>query len=107
MVNRSDHTVSDHETSDRMRPPSKQPWFMRMTWSEPLFPYWGTEPNLVADQPPVGVPFVTWDSRAWIGVVPFLISKIALRLCASIPGLSRFLEWNLPTYVTVSDRSGI
>lgn len=102
MGSRSDRTVSD-----RTWPLPKQPWVMRMTWSELLFAHWAVEPDVVASRLPAGVTLDTRSGKAWIGVVPFLMSNIAPRCCPPIPGLSRFLELNVRTYVTVDGKPGV
>jgi len=93
--------------SDRAWPLPKQPWIMRMTWSDLLFAHWPVEPKAVASLLPSGVTLDTRDGKAWIGVVPFTMSNIAPRLCPPIPGLSRFLELNVRTYITVSGKPGV
>ena len=95
------------ERTDRTWPLPNQPWVMRMTWSDLLFAHWPVEPDIVASLLPVGVTLDTRDGKAWIGVVPFLMSNIAPRLCPPIPGLSRFLELNVRTYVTVGGKAGV
>lgn len=78
-----------------------------MRWSELLFAHWRTEPETVAKLLPAGVRLDTRDGEAWVGVVPFLMSGVAPRLCPMMPGLSRFLELNLRTYVTVDGKPGV
>ncbi len=80
---------------------------MRMTWSELLFAHWAVEPTLVAELLPAGVSLDTRDGQAWVGVVPFTMSGLAPRLCPPIPTVSRFLELNVRTYVTVGGKSGV
>lgn len=80
---------------------------MRMTWSELLFAHWPIEPDEVARLLPDGVTLDTRDGKAWVGVVPFLMSNIAPRFCSPVPGLSRFLELNVRTYVTVNGKPGV
>ncbi|WP_235952316.1 YqjF family protein [Crateriforma spongiae] len=80
---------------------------MRMTWSELLFAHWAVDPQVVAARLPAGVTLDTRDGKAWVGVVPFLMSNIAPRFCPPIPGLSRFLELNVRTYVTVDGKPGV
>lgn len=93
--------------TDRTWPLPKQPWVMRMTWSELMFAHWPIDPDAVALLLPKGVTLDTRDGKAWIGVVPFLMSNIAPRFCPPIPGLSRFLELNVRTYVTVDGKPGV
>lgn len=84
-----------------------RPWVMRMTWSELLFAHWAVEPRAIADRLPRGLTLDTRDDRAWIGVVPFLMSDVAPRCCPALPGLSRFLELNVRTYVTRDGKPGV
>ncbi len=80
---------------------------MRMTWSELLFAHWQVEPEKVQALLPDGVTLDSRDGMSWVGVVPFLMSNIAPCLCPPIPGLSRFLELNVRTYVTVGGKPGV
>ena len=93
--------------SDRTWPLPRQPWVMRMRWSELLFAHWAIDPAAVAKLLPAGVTLDTRDGKAWVGVVPFLMSGVAPRLCPPIPGLSRFLELNVRTYVAVDGKPGV
>ncbi len=94
-------------TSDRTWQLPKQPWIMRMTWSELLFAHWPVDPSVLAPLLPKGLTLDTLDGKAWIGVVPFLMSDIAPRCCPSIPKLSRFLELNVRTYVIYDNKPGV
>lgn len=98
---------ADFPVSDRTWPLPKQPWVMRMTWSDLLFAHWPVEPQSVASLLPAGVTLDTRDGKAWVGVVPFLMSNVAPRFCPSVPGLSRFLELNVRTYVSVGGKPGV
>jgi len=80
---------------------------MRMTWSELLFAHWAIKPEAVSSLLPKGVTPDTRDGKAWVGVVPFLMSNIAPRYCPPVPGLSRFLELNVRTYVTIGGKPGV
>jgi uncharacterized protein YqjF (DUF2071 family) len=95
------------ERSDRTWPLPKHPWVMRMTWSELLFAHWPVDPQRIAPLLPSGMTLDTWDGSAWLGVVPFLMSNIAPRCCPPLPGLSRFLELNVRTYVTIDGKPGV
>ncbi len=78
-----------------------------MTWSELLFAHWPVDPSVLAPLLPKGLTLDTLDGKAWIGVVPFLMSDIAPRCCPSIPKLSRFLELNVRTYVIYDGKPGV
>ena len=93
--------------SDRTWPLPKSPWVMRMTWSELLFAHWRVDPSCIAALLPPNLSLDTWDGHAWIGIVPFLMSNIAPRCCPPLPKLSRFLELNVRTYVTMNGKPGV
>jgi len=93
--------------TDRTWPLPRHPWVMRMKWSELLFAHWQVEPEVVAPLLPPGLTLDTRDGKAWIGVVPFFMSNVALRCCPSVPKLSRFLELNVRTYVTLDGKPGV
>jgi uncharacterized protein len=96
-----------HARTDRTWPLPKQPWLMRMTWSELLFAHWQVDPDAVASLLPAGVTLDTRDGKAWVGVVPFLMSDVSPRCCPAIPGISRFLELNVRTYVAIGGKPGV
>ena len=98
---------TEQPRTDRTWPLPKQPWVMRMTWSKLLFAHWAVEAEAVASLLPAGVTLDTRDGKAWVGVVPFLMSNVAPRFCPPIPGLSRFLELNVRTYVTIGGKPGV
>jgi len=80
---------------------------MRMTWSELLFAHWPIDPAKVARLLPAGVSLDTRDGKAWVGVVPFLMSNVTPRFCPPIARLSRFLELNVRTYVIIDGKPGV
>jgi len=98
---------TEQPKSERAWPLPKQPWVMQMTWSDLLFAHWPIELDVVASLLPAGLTLDTRDGKAWVGVVPFTMSNIAPRLCPPIPGLSRFVELNVRTYVSVSGKPGV
>jgi uncharacterized protein YqjF (DUF2071 family) len=63
----------------------------------------GTRRHLV----PSSLQIDTFDSSAWVGVVPFRMSGIRARGMPPIPGTSAFPELNLRTYVTCEGKPGV
>jgi uncharacterized protein YqjF (DUF2071 family) len=49
----------------------------------------------------------TFDGACWVGVVPFHMSGIRRRRLPALPGLSRFPELNVRTYVTYGGKPGV
>jgi len=78
-----------------------------MTWSELLFAHWSVDPEVVASHLPAGLKLDTCDAKAWVGIVPFLMSNVAPRCCPPLPKLSRFLELNVRTYVIHDNIPGV
>ena len=96
--------AADVIVSGRTEPVPRQPWLLRMRWSELLFAHWPMAPELVEHHLPRGLQLDTFEGQAWVGVVPFLISDFAPRNCPAIPPLNRFLELNVRTYVLHNGR---
>lgn len=99
--------MSIDTATDRTWDLPKSPWIMRMTWSDLLFAHWPVEPELLRSRLPSGVELDTREGLAWIGVVPFLMSGVAPRCVPAIPGVSRFLELNVRTYVIQDGKPGV
>lgn len=103
----SDHPPTDRPPTDRKWPLPSAPWVMRMRWSDLLFAHWPLDPEVVRPLLPAGLELDVRDGQAWIGVVPFLMSRTAPRWCPPVPGVSRFLELNVRTYVTRDGKPGV
>lgn len=82
-------------------------WVMRQTWDNLLFAHWPIPVGAIRDKVPLPLEVDTYDNCAWIGVVPFGMSRIRMRGLPSIPYTSSFPELNVRTYVTCKGRSGV
>jgi len=74
-------------------------WSMTQRWNDLLFAHWPLPAAQISHLLPEGLTVDTFDGSAWVGVVPFWMDQIRLRGLPAIPGLSRFPELNLRTYV--------
>ncbi|RSN09415.1 DUF2071 domain-containing protein [Nonomuraea sp. WAC 01424] len=78
---------------------------MYQRWSRTTFMHWRYPPGTVQRLLPDGLTAETFDSTAWVGLVPFVMEDVG------VPGLPRmpaFPETNLRTYVRDDrGRSGI
>jgi uncharacterized protein YqjF (DUF2071 family) len=83
----------------RQYPVPGGPHVMHMRWSELLFAHWPVDPDALAAMLPAGLTVETWDGVAWVGVVPFLMSRVRPVMLPPVPGTSRFPELNVRTYV--------
>lgn len=83
------------------------PFAMRMSWHDLLFMHWPVDVALLRPHIPAALPIDTFDGTAWVGVVPFRMSGIRARCLPALPGLSRFPELNVRTYVTIDGKPGV
>jgi uncharacterized protein len=92
------------EVAHRPWPLPRRPWLMRQTWHDLLFAHWPVEPALLRPLVPGSFELDTFEGAAWVGVVPFWMSGVALR---GLPALPAFPELNVRTYVTAGGRAGV
>ncbi|HEY1676583.1 MAG TPA: DUF2071 domain-containing protein [Candidatus Sulfotelmatobacter sp.] len=83
------------------------PWLMKQVWHDLLFAHWPILPDLMRPFVPKQLTLDTFANQAWVGVVPFHMSGIRRRGLPAIPGLSRFPELNVRTYVTYGGKAGV
>jgi uncharacterized protein YqjF (DUF2071 family) len=80
---------------------------MKQTWHDLLFAHWPIPPDTLRPLVPSQLALDTFGGHCWIGLVPFWMSGIRARGFPPLPGLSRFPELNLRTYVTHSGKPGV
>ncbi len=95
-------------TAHRPWPVPDRPWVMTMSWMDLLFAHWRVPAESIAGQIPDGLEVDTFEGEAWVGVVPFWMDNVTGRWLPNVPGLSRFPELNVRTYVTAGgDKPGV
>jgi uncharacterized protein len=94
-------------TSHRPWPLPPGHWIMRQIWHDLLFAHWPLSPALLRPLVPSPLDLDVFDGRGWVGVVPFRMSGIHARGLPPAPGLSRFPELNVRTYVTYRGQAGV
>ncbi|QSB13127.1 DUF2071 domain-containing protein [Natronosporangium hydrolyticum] len=81
---------------------------MRQHWRWLTFLHWRYPAETVQALLPPGLRVQTYDGSAWVGLIPFLMDRVRLLGGPPLPGLSRFPETNVRTYVHGPDgRTGI
>lgn len=93
--------------SHRSWPLPDGPWIMAQIWHDLLFAHWPVAPGVLRRLVPPELPLDIFDENAWIAVAPFHMSGIRARGLAPVPGLSRFPELNVRTYVTRDGKPGV
>ncbi|MGH7350587.1 MAG: DUF2071 domain-containing protein, partial [Candidatus Rokuibacteriota bacterium] len=79
---------------------------MAQTWHDLLFAHWPVPIEALRPRVPPRLPIDTYQGQAWLGIVPFRMSGVRLRLLPALPRLSAFPELNVRTYVTVNGKPG-
>jgi uncharacterized protein len=83
------------------------PWIMKQEWHDLLFAHWAVPVDELRALIPRALEIDTFGGQAWIGVVPFRMSGVRMRGTPAIPGLSRFPELNVRTYVVRDGKPGV
>lgn len=83
------------------------PWVMRQTWRDLLFAHWPLPAAALHHLVPGGLHLQTFDGHAWLAVTPFVLTGLRPRALPALPGLSRFPELNVRTYVTAEGKPGV
>ncbi|WP_313865220.1 DUF2071 domain-containing protein [Mycobacterium sp.] len=82
-------------------PPLPWPVFTHQHWTDLTFVHWPVDPEAIAHFYPAGTrPDVFADGSAYVGLVPFAMSDVALGISRPIPYFGRFLETNVRLYST-------
>ena len=95
------------EQSQRSWAPPRKPWVLAMRWHDLLFMHWPVRPDTIRPLISNEVALDTFDGWAWIGIVPFHMSRVRLRFTPPVWPISRFAELNVRTYVKTPGRSGV
>ncbi len=95
------------QTAHRPYPLPPGAWVMQQTWYNLLFAHWPVPVAALRERIPAGLEIDTFEGQAWLGVVPFGMSDVYPRYTFAVPGLSKFLELNVRTYVKVGGKPGV
>ena len=80
---------------------------LHQVWDELLFVHWPVPAALLQPLLPPRLQIDTHDGLAWVGIVPFQMSKVRTRLSPPVPGTDNFLELNVRTYVHLDGVPGV
>ena len=91
---------------DRLAPtrrPSGRP-VMHQSWRHLGFLHWEVAAEALRRLVPKGLEIDTFEGRAFVGLVPFTMHGVRPTWAPALPGLSRFHEVNVRTYVHLGGR---
>jgi uncharacterized protein YqjF (DUF2071 family) len=77
---------------------------MRQNWHNLLFVHWEVPAEPIRRLLPPGLELDLYEGRAYVGLVPFTMTGVRPVGLPAVPGLSRFHETNVRTYVHVGGR---
>lgn len=80
---------------------------MAQSWHDLLFAHWPIDAPELRPHVPAKLAIDTFDGHAWLGIVPFRMSRVRLRGTPPLPWLSAFPELNARTYVTALGKPGV
>src|SRR5919109_1105605 len=89
--------------SHRSWPAPERPWVIHMTWRDLLFAHWPVPVQQLRAAVPEPLPIDTYDGRAWVGVIPFVMDMNT----RGVPLLRRTPELNVRTYSTLEGKPGV
>jgi hypothetical protein len=72
---------------------------MSQRWNDLLFVHWPVAESAMAAVLPEWLEADVFQGSAWLAVVPFWLDRIKIRGVPHLPGLGRFPDLNLRTYV--------
>ena len=90
--------TSEKRRQARNRPTNRS-HVMYQSWHDLLFLHWEIDAQVIQASLPEGLTVDTWEGKAYIGIVPFLMRNIRPRFFPAVPGISNFHEVNIRTYV--------
>ena len=80
-------------------PMPERAYSLDQEWKFLTFMHWEVDPKKLAKFIPDGLEIDLYDGRAYIGVIPFIMTNVRPRVAFSVPGISTFPEINIRTYV--------
>ncbi|MGQ0703882.1 MAG: YqjF family protein [Gemmatimonadales bacterium] len=88
-------------------PVPDRPWRWRQVWHELAFLHWPVSSSTIRHLVPRELEIDEFDGSAWVAVTPFWMSGVMVRHLPALPGIGRFAELNVRTYVRQGDRLGV
>jgi uncharacterized protein YqjF (DUF2071 family) len=97
--------LSVHE--HRPYPLPDKPFSVTMSWHDLLFAHWPVDTAALRALIPTALELDLWEGRAWLGVVPFVMSQVGPPALNQLPWISAFPELNVRTYVKHRGKLGV
>lgn len=82
-------------------------WVIRQDWIHLAFLHWALDPEQLRPLIPAPLRLDTFEGKAYLGLVPFLMDNVRPRFLPCVPGISHFPELNIRTYVIHDGKPGV
>ena len=97
----------DFSTEHLPFPMPARKYTLSQEWRDLTFMHWEVEVNKLTPHLPEGLDVDTFEGKAFIGVVPFVMKNVRPTWFFSTPFVSTFPEYNIRTYVTKDGIPGV
>lgn len=95
------------QTEHRPWPLPAAKWVGSQVWADLLFVHWEVDKDWLREKIPPQLELDLFDNKAWIGIVPFDMKRVARRGFPSPSWLCDFPEINVRTYVRFRNKPGV
>ncbi len=85
----------------------RETWCVEQTWRNLAMAHWRADPGAVMRHIPPGLELDLFDGCAYVSAVVFSVDPFRLRGLPPIPGMRRFWQMNLRTYVRRGEKPGV
>ena len=97
----------DFSTDHLPFPMPSRKYTLSQEWRNLTFMHWEVDPEKLRPHLPHGLEIDTYDGKAYVGVVPFLMKNVRPTWFFSTPFVSTFPEFNIRTYVKKDGIAGV
>src|SRR5665213_2946686 len=95
------------DAGHRPWPLPDRPWSQAQSWVDLAFLHWRVDHAELQRLVPGSVELQQFDGSAWLAITPFLLADFRLRGLTPLPGISKWPELNVRTYVTHDGKPGV
>ena len=88
-------------------PMPKRRWSLRQNWINLTFLHWLVDPELLSPYIPKDLELDTFEGKAYVGTIPFIMEKVRPYFLPYLPFITTFPEFNVRTYVTKNGKPGV
>ena len=102
---RSNEILSQTDHRPFNVPEKNWQWFQ--AWNRVVFLHWNVDQQLLQKFVPSELKIDTYEDKAWISVVAFIMENVRHKNMISFPPISTFTEVNVRTYVNQNNMPGV